>query len=117
MPQKIEVRVLPHFQRNVKHLTKKYRNLRKDLDSFVQQLRQGETPGDQIPRTGYTVFKARVTNSDAQRGKQGGYRVIYYVKTATRLLLVTIYAKTQQSDIEPDEIRRIIEETGDLDES
>jgi len=29
-------------------------------------------------------------------------------------LLITIYAKTQQSDISPDEIRRIIEEEGDL---
>ncbi|MEO8607816.1 MAG: type II toxin-antitoxin system RelE/ParE family toxin [Chloroflexota bacterium] len=115
MPPKIEVRALPRFQRDVKHLSKKYRHLRKDLDSFVERLSQGETPGDQITRSAYTVYKARVTNSDAQRGKQGGYRVIYYVKMPTRLLLVTIYAKTEQSDIDPDEIRRIIEE-GDMGE-
>ncbi|MBZ0289562.1 MAG: type II toxin-antitoxin system RelE/ParE family toxin [Anaerolineae bacterium] len=114
---KVEVRALSRFQRDVKHLAKKYRHLRNDLDAFVERLRQGETPGDQIPRIGYTVYKARVTNTDAQRGKQGGYRVIYYVKMPTLLLLITIYAKTEQSDIEPDEIRRIIEKEGDLEDS
>lgn len=115
MSRKIDVRALPNFQRDVKHLLKKYRHVRDDLDDFVESLREGETPGDQVSRVGYTVFKARVANSDLQRGKQGGYRVIYYVKMPTRILLITIYAKTEQSDIEPDEIRRIIEEEGGLD--
>ena len=88
--QKIDVRVLPNFQRDVKHLLKKYRHIRDDLDDFVESLRDGETPGDQVGRVGYTVYKARVTNSDLQRGKQGGYRVIYYVRTPTRILLITM---------------------------
>lgn len=40
----------------------------------------------------------------------GGYRMIYYAQTTSGRLLVTIYSKTEQSDISPDDIRRIIEE-------
>lgn len=66
--------------------------------------------GDQIQGVGYTAYKARVKNSDACRGKSGGYRVIYYIRTADRLILLTIYAKTKQTDISVEEIRRIIDE-------
>jgi mRNA-degrading endonuclease RelE of RelBE toxin-antitoxin system len=56
----------------------------------------------------------RVRNSAAKRGKSGGYRIIYYLETEIDILLVTIYSKTDQSDIAADEIRRIIskEENG-----
>jgi len=36
-------------------------------------------------------IKVRLRNSDAQRGKSGGYRVIYYLKTKAKIILVTIY--------------------------
>jgi len=68
------------------------------------------TPGDRVQGAGYTVHKVRLPNSDAQRGTSGGYRVIYYIQTASGRLLVTIYSKADQSDIPDDDIRRIIEE-------
>jgi mRNA-degrading endonuclease RelE of RelBE toxin-antitoxin system len=73
-------------------------------------LQQGETPGDQIPGTQYTVFKVRIKNSDIAKGKSGGYRVIYYVKTSEWVVLITIYAKTEQSDISPEIIKQIIDD-------
>lgn len=36
--------------------------------------------------------------------------MIYYIRTADRLILLTIYAKTKQTDISVEEIRRIIDE-------
>jgi len=65
-------------------------------------------PGDQIPGIGYTVFKLRVRNSDTQKGKSGGYRLIYYVKTATGIILLTVYTKSEQVDIAADDIQSII---------
>ena len=56
----------------------------------------------------YTVFKVRARNSDVQKGKSGGYRVIYYLKTETQILLVTMYSKSEQSDITSAEIREIL---------
>ena len=56
------------------------------------------------------MFKLRVRNSDIQKGKSGGYRLIYYVKTETGIILLTIYAKSEQVDIIAEDVRNIIAE-------
>ena len=94
----------------LKRLKKKYPHVTDDLETLIRQLQAGETPGDQIPRIGYTVFKVRLANTDAQRGKRGGYRAIYYLKTTSYILLLYMYSKSEQEDMPPDEIRRLIEE-------
>lgn len=58
------------------------------------------------------VFKARVENSDANKGKSGSYRVIYYVQTEDKAILLTIYSKSEQEDISNQEIREILGEFG-----
>lgn len=98
------------FLRQLKRLRKKYRRIQSDLQPLLDELQAGATPGDQVQGTGYAAYKVRLPNSDAQRGTRGGYRVIYYVQTASGRLLVAIYSKTEQSDIPADGIRRIIEE-------
>ncbi|MGL6137129.1 MAG: type II toxin-antitoxin system RelE/ParE family toxin, partial [Planktothrix sp.] len=106
----IQVEVSSIFKRNLRTLVKKYRSIRNDIQPIIEQLEQGELPGDQIPEIGYVVFKLRVRNSDIQKGKSGGYRLIYYIKTATAIILLTIYAKSEQVDIAADDIRSIIRE-------
>jgi mRNA-degrading endonuclease RelE of RelBE toxin-antitoxin system len=96
------------FKRNIRTLVKKYRSIRSDIEPIIQQLEQGELLGDQISGIGYTVFKIRIKNSDNQKGKSGGYRLIYYVKTVTGIILLTIYAKSEQVDILAEDIRNII---------
>ncbi|NJL80972.1 MAG: type II toxin-antitoxin system RelE/ParE family toxin [Richelia sp. SM2_1_7] len=96
------------FQRNLRTLVKKYRSIRNDVQPIIEQLEGGELPGDQISGIGYEVFKLRVKNSDIQKGKSGGYRLIYYVKTATGIILLTIYTKSEQADIAADDIKNII---------
>jgi len=105
-----EIRYTPEFKRNLRQLAKKYRHIKSDLKPIIQDLIQGRTPGDQIPGIRYEVFKVRAKNSDAARGKRGGYRVIYYRPSTGPIVLITIYSKTEQSDIAPAEIRRIISE-------
>jgi mRNA-degrading endonuclease RelE of RelBE toxin-antitoxin system len=109
-PSFIRVEVAPTFNRNLRTLAKKYRTIRNDIQPVIEQLEQGELPGDQISGIGYAVFKLRVRNSDAQKGKSGGYRLIYYMKTATGIILLTIYTKSEQADIAADDIRSIITE-------
>ena len=106
----VQVVAAPIFIRFLKHLARKYRSIRQDLAPLIQQLESGETPGDQIQRIKYPVYKVRVKNSNVSKGKSGGYRVIYYIKTAQRIILVAIYAKTEQVDIQAEDIRRIIED-------
>lgn len=92
----------------MRQLAKRYRRIRIDIQPIINQLEAGELPGDQIPGMNYTLFKVRVRNSDAQRGKSGGYRIIYYLKTDTQILLVTLYSKSDQADITADEVQEII---------
>ncbi|WP_066383142.1 type II toxin-antitoxin system RelE family toxin [Anabaena sp. CA = ATCC 33047] len=107
-PPLIIVVATAKFQRNLRILAKKYRNIRNDVQPIIEQLQLGELPGDQIPGVGYTIFKLRVKNSDIQKGKSGGYRVIYYVKTVRNIILVTIYSKSEQEDISVAEIQQIL---------
>jgi mRNA-degrading endonuclease RelE of RelBE toxin-antitoxin system len=106
----ILVEVTAKFKRNLRSLAKKYRSIRKDIQPIIEQLQAGELPGDQIPGVGYTIFKLRVKNSDVQKGKSGGYRLIYYVKTSTSIILVTIYSKSEQEDMAAEEIQQILAE-------
>lgn len=106
----IHIRTTAVFERSLKNLSKKYRNIGSDVAPLIDQLREGQTPGDQISGVGFTVFKARLPNRDAQTGKSGGYRVIYYIRTESTLFLLEIYSKSEQSDIPLEKIRRIISE-------
>jgi mRNA-degrading endonuclease RelE of RelBE toxin-antitoxin system len=106
----IEVDASPTFNRNLRILVKKYRNIRSDIQPVVNQLKQGELPGEEIPGIGFEVFKVRVRNSDVQKGKSGGYRLIYYLKTETSIILLTIYTKSEQADVAADIVRVIIAE-------
>ena len=50
----------------------------------------------------------RAPNSDARKGKSGGYRIVYQVKPAEEIVLITVYSKSDQSDVPATEIRSII---------
>lgn len=104
----IQVAVSPTFNRNLRSLIKKYPSIRDDIQPLIEQLEQGEVPGDQLSGINYQVYKVRVRNSDVQKGKSGGYRLIYYVRTATSILLLTIYTKSEQEDVAADDLKAII---------
>lgn len=96
------------FKRNLRQLGKKYRHIKADLTPLLAELESGATPGDRIPGVTYNVYKARVANSDSTRGKRGGYRVIYWCTVENQIILITIYSKTEQSDISVPQIQAII---------
>lgn len=109
----IKIQFAPSFRKAVKQLRKKYPHIRDDLDPLITQLTSGETPGDQIQSTGYTVYKVRIPNSDARRGKSGGYRVIYYIPMHDHIILLMIYSKSDQSNISADNVRDLVEDLPD----
>ncbi|MGL4377220.1 MAG: type II toxin-antitoxin system RelE/ParE family toxin, partial [Microcoleaceae cyanobacterium] len=96
------------FKRNLRLLSKKYRHIRSDVQAIIEQLQAGELPGKKIPGTDYIVFKVRVKNSDIKKGKSSGYRLIYHVKEATIIFLMTIYAKSDIVNISVDKIQEIL---------
>lgn len=98
------------FKRQLKRLSRRYRQIKKDVEPVIDALIDGDTPGDQITGTSHTLYKVRARNSDSKRGKSGGYRVIYYLKTSTKCILVTIYSKSEQGDITPDVLKKLLTE-------
>ena len=80
----------PEFKRNLRHLSKKYRHLRTDLQPILDELEQGKRLGDKIPGVRFDVYKVRAKNSDAKKGKSGGYRLIFHVVNATEIVLITV---------------------------
>ena len=106
----IVVEYTPEFKRNIRHLSKNYRHIKSDVQPVVEDLEAGKSLGDQIKGVNYTVYKVRVKNTDIKKGKRAGYRLIYYIKPTSKIILVTIYSKTEQGDITADKIRHIIEE-------
>ncbi|RZN35433.1 MAG: type II toxin-antitoxin system RelE/ParE family toxin [Methanosarcinales archaeon] len=104
----VQVEFTPEFKRNLRALARKYRHIRSDVQPVINQLQAGEVMGDQVPRTHYTIFKVRVRNSDIQKGKRSGYRLIYHLLTPENIILVTIYSKLDQSDISAEQIRRVL---------
>ena len=106
--EQTQVEFTSEFKRNLRALAKKYRHLRSDVQPVIEQLQAGEIVGDQVPRTRYTIFKVRIRNSDIQKGKRSGYRLLYHLKRSTNIVLVTIYSKLDQADISAELIRRIL---------
>jgi mRNA-degrading endonuclease RelE of RelBE toxin-antitoxin system len=107
----VTVIALPTFARNVRTLKKRYRSIIDNLQPIIDRLENGEILGDRIPDIGYPVFKVRIRNTDIQKGKSGGYRFIYYLKTTTSILLLTIYTKSDRDDIAASDLQRIIEDS------
>ncbi len=100
------------FKRNLRALAKKYRSIRSDIQPIIDQLKNGDLPGDQIPGANLPVFKVRIQNTDIRKGKRSGYRCIYYLKTREKIFLVTIYSKLDQSDISAKRIKEILKKLG-----
>jgi mRNA-degrading endonuclease RelE of RelBE toxin-antitoxin system len=107
---KAQIEFTPEVKRNLRALAKKYRHIRSDVQPVLDRLEAGEIIGDQVRGTGYTIFKARVPNSDIRKGKRSGYRLLYYLKTSIKIILVTIYSKLEQADISAEQLRRILKE-------
>lgn len=105
-----QIEFTPSLKRNLRKLVRKYPSLREDLQTILDPLITGVLEGDLIPGIGYSVYKARFKNSDQKRGKRSGYRLIYLHVPPDRIILVTLYSKSDQSDISTKTIQRLIGE-------
>jgi mRNA-degrading endonuclease RelE of RelBE toxin-antitoxin system len=56
------------------------------------------------------VYKLRVKNSNIQKGKSAGYRLIYLLESVTSILLLTIYSKAEKEDVTVGDLNSILGE-------
>ena len=86
-----------------------------ERQAFVDFVAHHPSAGDVIPGTGGL---RKVRWSVPGRGKRGGARVIYlYHDLGMPVFLLTVYAKSDRSDLTPDERRRFAEVVGRIKEA
>ena len=88
--------------KDIKRLGKKYPKINNDVEEFkAELLNSKEAIGDRMQRVeGLEIYKARIKNSSSQRGKRGGFRVIYYImRKKDEIEILTIYDKVEQADV------------------
>lgn len=115
MPTNVTIK--RQFNRDIKQLKKKYPTILSDVRKLVIQLENDERPGNIITNAGYEVYKVRLANPSAQKGKSGGFRVIYYVRLVDSVALLTIYSKSDYEDIPLNRIQSLIEDALSEEES
>lgn len=97
------------FKRQAKRLAKKYRSLKKDLSVLQAELKQNPLLGSDL---GNGVRKVRLEIASKGKGKSGGARIITYqlirTEIETRLVLLTIYDKSEISNVRDGYIRSLI---------
>ena len=64
------VRIPDPFQKDLKRLAQKFPKVLDTVDALIRDLKLDERPGDQISGVGYPVYKVRLANLSANRGKR-----------------------------------------------
>ena len=74
----IDICLTPESKKNLKKLAKRYRNIRLDFQSILEELQKGNFLGDRLSGYGNQfLYKVRVKNTNIKKGKSAGYRLIY----------------------------------------
>ena len=108
------VRYHPRFDKKLESLERKYPRTTDEVLGLVDQLELDQRPGQRVPGVGYAIYKVRLPNRAARRGKSGGFRVIYYAQFSNRVTLLTIYSKTDDTDISDREIQALAQEADEV---
>ncbi|MBA1438267.1 MAG: type II toxin-antitoxin system RelE/ParE family toxin [Epsilonproteobacteria bacterium] len=106
----LKIKTLSCFEKDVKRLFKKYKQLPNDLKFLKEELSQNPKAGVEL---GSGCYKIRVANSSIPTGKSGGFRVIYYyIDQDNNLYLMSMYAKSELENIDDKIIVNILRENG-----
>jgi len=103
----------PDFVRDLKKLAKRYPSIKDDYKTFLDELRKDPLMGQELGRH---LRKVRFLIVSKGKGKSGGARVITHtilVKSdGADITLVTIYDKSEQTNITDTELRRLMKKNG-----
>ncbi len=113
-----EIKVVDTFKKELKKLSKKYKNIKNDYKALLDILSQN-SPKDIAVHLGKNCYKIRIKNSDNHKGKSAGYRIIYLlIEEDLNIVLLSIYSKSDYENISENLIdQKIIEainETNDV---
>lgn len=87
----------PPFEKELKHLAKKYPSIKKDMADLVSKLMEEPELGTPL---GNDCYKIRMAITSKGKGKSGGARVITFVQIIqTNIFLLSIFDKADAANI------------------
>ena len=97
------------FQKNLKHLKKKFKNTVKDISRIFSHLENEAPLGTPIPHIDVPVYKVRVRNTSIPKGKSGGFRLIYKLDEENGIITpMFFYSKSEKTDATIIEIKEAL---------
>ena len=95
------------FEKELKKLYKKFPSLKSEYANLISEISENPHTGTDL---GNHCHKIRISIASKGKGKRGGARVITYVYIDSKsVYLLTIYDKSEKSDIKTNELKEIIE--------
>ena len=103
-----QVDTIENFEREAKRLKKKFPSLRQEINDLIDALEENPFLGVAL-QDGF--YKIRLGIKSKGKGKRSGARVITCVKViAEKVYLISIYDKSEKSDIAESELKRLLAE-------
>ena len=94
------------YKKALKKLSKTYKNIDSDIKKFLKSINTKEDLGIELKSN---LFKARVANSNKNKGKSAGYRLISYLAVLeNELHLLYIYDKSKLTNVTEKEVDELI---------
>jgi mRNA-degrading endonuclease RelE of RelBE toxin-antitoxin system len=103
----------PTFKRNIKKLKKRYPAIVEDIRRYSTGLQVGNFSGIIVKQLNGEIYKDRIKNTSLQKGKSGGFRIVYYATIVEKeVYLLSIYSKTDKANIDIVAIQKAMQEMG-----
>ena len=94
------------YKKTLKKLSKTYRNIDLDIKGFLTSIKTKEDLGIELKSN---IFKVRIANSNKNKGKSAGYRLISYLEIIeNELHLLYIYDKCKLVNVTEKEIDELV---------
>ena len=98
---------LESFKKDAKELFKKNKKLPIDLKKLNDILQENPKSGIELSSD---LYKIRLENSSSKVGKSGGFRVIIYKQIENKIVLISIYSKTEKENLSDEELTKLLKE-------
>lgn len=95
-----------NFLKEAKALSKKYKLLKSDLKEAVEEIENLRDLGVSL---GFNLFKKRIRNSSIPTGKSGGFRVIIFEQVEDKIVLISIFSKTEKENLSDNELAKALQ--------
>lgn len=102
----LKIKTLITFEKSLKHLSKKYKSIKKDYKNLLLIL---STDNVNAVDLGDNFYKIRLKNSSTNKGKSSGFRVVYFYKTdKNTIYLLDMYIKSEVENISKEQLKELV---------